>query len=83
MKNKKGAKAQKFIQVVTKQVQNKTLPPRAANALDQNAEREKKKAEDAARAEELRALFKPVVPVQTVAKGRYKSHLPRTQNKHV
>lgn len=40
-----------------------------ASAAEQNAEREKRKEEDAKRAEELRALFKPVMPAQQVAKG--------------
>lgn len=69
MKNKKGGKAQKFIQIVTKQVESKPLQGKHANAVDQNAERDKKKAAEAARVEELRALFKPVIAVQVVAKG--------------
>lgn len=65
LKNKKGAKAQKFIQQVSKQVQNKPQPNR--NAPDQNLERQKKIEADRKAAEELRTLFKPVV--QTIPKG--------------
>lgn len=65
LKNKKGAKQQKFIQIVSKQVQNKSNLPKSS--LDQNAEREKKKELAAKQADELRDLFKPVT--QTVAKG--------------
>lgn len=66
MKNKKGAKAQKFIQTVQKQAQNKYMgnpraePSQAEEAKKKKLEEEKKKAEE-------RALFKPVA--QTVAKG--------------
>lgn len=65
MKNKKGAKAQKFIQTVQKQVQNTNAPRRAGP--DQNELRQKKIEEDRKAQEELRTLFKPVV--QTIAKG--------------
>jgi len=67
LKNKKGAKQQKFIQTVVKQVQNKGPANAPRSALDPNAEREKKKEEERKQKEELAALFKPVA--QTVAKG--------------
>lgn len=63
LKNKKGAKQQKFIAVVTKQVQ----APKDPRAPDPNAERQKKLDAEKAKKEELKELFKPVV--QTVAKG--------------
>jgi len=67
LKNKKGAKAQKIIQHITKQVNNKPPPNRAGAVVDQNAERQKKIEADRKAAEELRTLFKPVL--QTIPKG--------------
>ena len=66
MKNKKGAKQQKFIQQVEKQVQNKGQAN--SRVLDPAAEREKKKEEEKKKLEELQMLFKPVIS-QTIAKG--------------
>lgn len=66
MKNKKGAKAQKFIQVVQKQVQNKNDGPKRSGPNESEI-REKKKLEEQKAKEELRDLFKPVM--QTVPKG--------------
>lgn len=66
MKNKKGAKAQKFIQVVQKQVQNKNDGPKKSGPNESEI-REKKKLEEQKAKEELRDLFKPVM--QTVPKG--------------
>lgn len=65
LKNKKGAKQQKFIQQVEKQVANKGVQNR--NAPDANLERAKKKEEEQKKKEELLNLFKPVA--QTVPKG--------------
>lgn len=65
LKNKKGAKQQKFIQQVQKQVSNKGTNPRA---LDPTLEREKKREEEKKKKDELSQLFKPVV-TQQVPKG--------------
>ncbi len=67
MKNKKGAKQQKFIQQIQKQVANKGQQPGGRD--DAAAEREKKRLEEQKKKEELSMLFKPVVAQQTVAKG--------------
>lgn len=56
LKNKKGAKNQKFIQQVQKQVHQGNQPARAA-APDKKEEKKKKDAELA----ELNALFRPVI----------------------
>ena len=65
LKNKKGAKQQKFIQQVQKQVSNKFQNPR--DLPPDMVEREKKKEEERKKKEELSLLFKPVM--QTVGKG--------------
>lgn len=62
LKNKKGAKNQKFIQQVQKQVHQGNQPARAA-APDKKEEKKKKDAELA----ELNALFRPVI--QKAPKG--------------
>ncbi|KAF1375435.1 hypothetical protein PFLUV_G00220140 [Perca fluviatilis] len=59
LKNKKGAKQQKFIKNVTQQVKSGTAKP-----ADGNKKVDKKKELD-----ELNELFKPVVAAQKVAKG--------------
>ncbi|RNA36512.1 zinc finger CCCH domain-containing [Brachionus plicatilis] len=65
LKNKKGAKQQKFIAQVQKQVQNKFQPRDNLTA----EEKERKKAEEKQKKDELAALFKPVLTQQQVAKG--------------
>lgn len=65
LKNKKGAKQQKFIQQVQKQVQNKFQQAVPVTA----EERERKKEEEKRKKEELSMLFKPVLPAQQIAKG--------------
>lgn len=67
LKNKKGAKQQKFIQQVEKQVKNTGQPQARRDLLDPAAERLKRKEEEAKKKEELTQLFKPVT--QTVGKG--------------
>uniref|UniRef100_A0A0B6ZPL2 C3H1-type domain-containing protein n=1 Tax=Arion vulgaris TaxID=1028688 RepID=A0A0B6ZPL2_9EUPU len=64
LKNKKGAKQQKFIKNVTSQVVHGNVKASKVDALtDKNAKKdEKKKLQD-----EINALFKPIA--QTVAKG--------------
>lgn len=62
MKNKKGAKTQKFIQQVEKQVKSGGVPPRK-----QAEEHGKKKEEKLKEAKELNQIFKPV---QKVEKGK-------------
>ncbi|KAA8583487.1 hypothetical protein FQN60_014695 [Etheostoma spectabile] len=61
LKNKKGAKQQKFIKNVTQQVKSGTAKPADG---DKNKKVDKKKELD-----ELNELFKPVVAAQKVAKG--------------
>lgn len=68
MKNKKGAKQQKFIQQVEKQVKSGGLNPRKVD--DPNAkklEKEKKLKEQ----QELALIFKPV-QTQKVEKGKFR-----------
>jgi len=66
LKNKKGAKQQKFIQQVVKQVQTPNLPNKKTDA------EAKKKLE-----EETLALFKPVAAAQKVEKGiKIKTAIP-------
>ncbi|XP_010897642.3 zinc finger CCCH domain-containing protein 15 [Esox lucius] len=66
LKNKKGAKQQKFIKTVTQQVKYGQQNARqvAASEGDKNKKVDKKKE-----LEELNELFKPVVAAQKVAKG--------------
>lgn len=67
MKNKKGAKGQKIVEQITKQVQNKGQNLRR-DLLSPEEERAKRKEEEKKKKEELSMLFKPVI-TQTVAKG--------------
>ncbi|XP_054456269.1 zinc finger CCCH domain-containing protein 15 [Anoplopoma fimbria] len=64
LKNKKGAKQQKFIKNVTQQVKQVPLGARQAEGDKTNKKTDKKKELD-----ELNELFKPVVAAQKVAKG--------------
>lgn len=64
MKNKKGAKQQKFIKNVTQQVKHGQQSARQAEA-DKTGKKTDKKKE----LEELNELFKPVVAAQKVSKG--------------
>lgn len=64
LKNKKGAKQQKFIQQVEKQVKSGGIHPRTAVPEDKKAEKERKLKEQ----KELLMLFKPV-QAQKVEKG--------------
>ncbi|KAJ8004491.1 hypothetical protein DPEC_G00136830 [Dallia pectoralis] len=66
LKNKKGAKQQKFIKTVTQQVKYGQQNARqvAASEGDKN-----KKVDQKKELEELNELFKPVVAAQKVAKG--------------
>jgi len=61
LKNKKGAKQQKFIQQVEKQIKSGGVPPRK-----QNEDPSKKKEEKQKKVDELNVIFKPV---QKVEKG--------------
>lgn len=63
LKNKKGAKQQKFIKTVTQQVKYGQQNPRQAEA-DKSKKTDKKKE-----LSELNELFKPVVAAQKVSKG--------------
>lgn len=65
MKNKKGAKQQKFIQQVEKQVKTGGHHP-LGKVDDKKAEKEKKLKEQ----KELAALFKPVTQTQKLEKGK-------------
>ena len=60
LKNKKGAKQQKFIQQVEKQVKNAGIP---ARKLDDKTKDPKKKDDD-----EIKMLFRPVA-TQKIEKG--------------
>uniref|UniRef100_A0A8D8ZR83 Zinc finger CCCH domain-containing protein 15 n=1 Tax=Cacopsylla melanoneura TaxID=428564 RepID=A0A8D8ZR83_9HEMI len=62
LKNKKGAKQQKFIQQVEKQVKSAGVPPRKTALDDPRAKKEEKEKEK----QELALLFRPV---QKVEKG--------------
>ncbi|KAM9809232.1 zinc finger CCCH domain-containing protein 15 isoform X2 [Syngnathus typhle] len=64
LKNKKGAKQQKFIKNVTQQVKHGQQNARQAEAEKTNKKTDKKKELD-----ELNELFKPVVAAQKVNKG--------------
>lgn len=64
LKNKKGAKQQKFIKAVTHQVKN---GPQNSRQLE--AEKGKKKDDKKKELSELNELFKPVVAAQKVSKG--------------
>lgn len=64
LKNKKGAKQQKFIKNVTQQVKHGQQSARQAEA-DKTGKKTDKKKE----LEELNELFKPVVAAQKVSKG--------------
>ncbi|XP_049927261.1 zinc finger CCCH domain-containing protein 15 [Epinephelus moara] len=64
LKNKKGAKQQKFIKNVTQQVKHGQQSARQVEADKTNKKGDKKKELD-----ELNELFKPVVAAQKVSKG--------------
>ncbi|XP_070505060.1 zinc finger CCCH domain-containing protein 15 homolog [Chironomus tepperi] len=66
LKNKKGAKTQKFIAQVEKQVKQGGQPAKARDLPeDKRAEKERKLKEQ----KELAALFKPVIPTQKIEAG--------------
>ncbi|XP_052461725.1 zinc finger CCCH domain-containing protein 15 [Carassius gibelio] len=67
LKNKKGAKQQKFIKAVTQQVKYGQQNPRQLAAAE--AEKNKKKDDKKKELNELNELFKPVVGAQKVSKG--------------
>ncbi|KAF4109460.1 zinc finger CCCH domain-containing protein 15 [Onychostoma macrolepis] len=66
LKNKKGAKQQKFIKAVTQQVKYGQQNSRQVAA---EAEKSKKKDDKKKELSELNELFKPVVAAQKVSKG--------------
>lgn len=65
LKNKKGAKQQKFIKNVTHQVKHGQQTARQAADGDKGGKKNDKKKE----LDELNELFKPVVAAQKVSKG--------------
>ncbi|KAK2905189.1 hypothetical protein Q8A67_006988 [Cirrhinus molitorella] len=67
LKNKKGAKQQKFIKAVTQQVKYGQQNARQIAAAE--AEKGKKKDDKKKELSELNELFKPVVAAQKVSKG--------------
>ncbi|KAI7808415.1 zinc finger CCCH domain-containing protein 15 [Triplophysa rosa] len=67
LKNKKGAKQQKFIKAVTQQVKCGQQNPRQVAAAE--GEKSKKKEDKKKELNELNELFKPVVAAQKVSKG--------------
>uniref|UniRef100_A0A0X3PLA9 C3H1-type domain-containing protein n=1 Tax=Schistocephalus solidus TaxID=70667 RepID=A0A0X3PLA9_SCHSO len=67
LKNKKGAKQQKFVQQVQKQV---IYGNKSAKDIERaQQEKEQKKLEKKKEAEELNTLFKPVAELQKISKG--------------
>ncbi|XP_029461817.1 zinc finger CCCH domain-containing protein 15 isoform X1 [Rhinatrema bivittatum] len=67
LKNKKGAKQQKFIKTVTHQVKFGQQNPRQVAQVD--GEKKTKKDDKKKELQELNELFKPVVAAQKVSKG--------------
>ncbi|XP_070588000.1 zinc finger CCCH domain-containing protein 15 [Erythrolamprus reginae] len=67
LKNKKGAKQQKFIKAVTHQVKFGQQNPRQAAQGD--ADKKVKKDDKKKELQELNELFKPVVAAQKISKG--------------
>ncbi|KAL7991577.1 hypothetical protein Chor_015833 [Crotalus horridus] len=67
LKNKKGAKQQKFIKAVTHQVKFGQQNPRQAAQTD--ADKKGKKDDKKKELQELNELFKPVVAAQKISKG--------------
>ncbi|XP_034284932.1 zinc finger CCCH domain-containing protein 15 [Pantherophis guttatus] len=67
LKNKKGAKQQKFIKAVTHQVKFGQQNPRQAAQVD--ADKKLKKDDKKKELQELNELFKPVVAAQKISKG--------------
>lgn len=67
LKNKKGAKQQKYIKNVTQQVKYGQQSARQAAQAD--AEKGSKKNDKKKELDELNELFKPVVAAQKVSKG--------------
>ncbi|VDO06034.1 unnamed protein product [Rodentolepis nana] len=65
LKNKKGAKQQKFVQQVQKQVTYGNKSFRDIEKIQQEKDTKKKKSED----DEISQLFKPVVELQKLSKG--------------
>ncbi|KAK9969571.1 hypothetical protein ABG768_027732 [Culter alburnus] len=66
LKNKKGAKQQKFIKAVTQQVK---FGQQNARQIAAETEKNKKKEDKKKELSELNELFKPVVAAQKVSKG--------------
>ncbi|ROL52363.1 Zinc finger CCCH domain-containing protein 15 [Anabarilius grahami] len=66
LKNKKGAKQQKFIKAVTQQVK---FGQQNARQIAAESEKNKKKEDKKKELSELNELFKPVVAAQKVSKG--------------
>ncbi|XP_032074810.1 zinc finger CCCH domain-containing protein 15 [Thamnophis elegans] len=67
LKNKKGAKQQKFIKAVTHQVKFGQQNPRQAAQVD--GDKKLKKDDKKKELQELNELFKPVVAAQKISKG--------------
>ncbi|XP_006037076.1 zinc finger CCCH domain-containing protein 15, partial [Alligator sinensis] len=67
LKNKKGAKQQKFIKAVTHQVKFGQQNPRQAAQAE--SEKKLKKEDKKKELQELNELFKPVVAAQKISKG--------------
>lgn len=73
LKNKKGAKQQKFIKNVTQQVKYGQQSARQAAQAD--ADKGGKKNDKKKELDELNELFKPVVAAQKVSKGNQSENL--------
>jgi hypothetical protein len=65
LKNKKGAKAQKYIKSVQQSIQNRTPKPQGPTKSDKIAEKKAKQKEE----KELAELFKPVINKQKAPAG--------------
>uniref|UniRef100_A0A2I3S4W6 ZC3H15 n=1 Tax=Pan troglodytes TaxID=9598 RepID=A0A2I3S4W6_PANTR len=74
LKNKKGAKQQKFIKAVTHQVKFGQQNPR--QVAQSEAEKKLKKDDKKKELQELNELFKPVVAAQKISKVRSVSAFP-------
>ena len=68
LKNKKGAKQQKFIKAVTHQVKFGQQNP--CHIAQSEAEKKLKKDDKKKELQELNELFKPVVAAQKISKGK-------------
>uniref|UniRef100_A0A8C6EYA1 Uncharacterized protein n=1 Tax=Marmota marmota marmota TaxID=9994 RepID=A0A8C6EYA1_MARMA len=79
LKNKKGAKQQKFIKAVTHQVKFGQQNPRQRHSQSE-AEKKLKKDDKKKELQELNELFKPVVAAQKISKGDFPGSQSLSEN---